>query len=404
MPAAPECNQNASVLIYVLPMYFGHALIGLAQQSTGAHALADMAARVAAGNLTLAGVIRDRQDASDEWQRLDARLMRALGEGGDGAEIAKLRRQIDEAANRLKALSARIETEFPQYNDLANPHPLLMSTAQAFLAPDEALLLYLTSQEYSWLWVLRSDTISLFRLSIGASELDREVRALRMTLDPKDNPHFRAFPAVRSHQLYQKVLAPAETALSGVHHLLIIPDGALQSLPLSVLVTKPSESDPKRLEDHQAIAWLARDYATSIVPSVSSLQALRQLTKSQQAPSRFFGIGDPVLSGTISFRIANFWSHLFRGAMVDVDDVRALPPLPETADELRTIAKTMGATDNDLLLGEKASEPIIRSTALDRYQIIEFATHALLSHDIKGLGEPALVLTPRRRPPKTTVC
>jgi hypothetical protein len=24
-----ECNQNASVLIYVLPMYFSHALIGL---------------------------------------------------------------------------------------------------------------------------------------------------------------------------------------------------------------------------------------------------------------------------------------------------------------------------------------------------------------------------------------
>ena len=30
MPAAQECNQNASALIYVLPMYFSHALIGLA--------------------------------------------------------------------------------------------------------------------------------------------------------------------------------------------------------------------------------------------------------------------------------------------------------------------------------------------------------------------------------------
>src|SRR5580704_14368219 len=29
MPVAQECNQNASVLIYVLPMYFSHALTGL---------------------------------------------------------------------------------------------------------------------------------------------------------------------------------------------------------------------------------------------------------------------------------------------------------------------------------------------------------------------------------------
>ena len=29
MPVAQECNQNASDLIYALPMYFSHALIGL---------------------------------------------------------------------------------------------------------------------------------------------------------------------------------------------------------------------------------------------------------------------------------------------------------------------------------------------------------------------------------------
>ncbi len=32
-------------------------------------------------------------------------------------------------------------------------------------------------------------------------------------------------------------------------------------------------------------------------------------------------------------------ASLFRGAMADVDAVRRLPPLPETADELRAIAK-----------------------------------------------------------------
>jgi CHAT domain-containing protein len=36
---------------------------------------------------------------------------------------------------------------------------------------------------------------------------------------------------------------------------------------------------------------------------------------------------------------------------------------------------------------------------LDHYKIIEFATHGLMSGELKGLAEPALVLTP---PPQAT--
>jgi CHAT domain-containing protein len=74
--------------------------------------------------------------------------------------------------------------------------------------------------------------------------------------------------------------------------------------------------------------------------------------------------------------------------------VRVLPPLPETADELRAIAQKMGATEDDLLLGERASEPVLRQTPLDHYRVVAFATHGLMSGDLKGLAEPALVLTP----------
>jgi hypothetical protein len=31
---------------------------------------------------------------------------------------------------------------------------------------------------------------------------------------------------------------------------------------------------------------------------------------------------------------------------------------------------------------------------LDRYRVVEFATHGLMSGDLAGLAEPALVLTP----------
>jgi CHAT domain-containing protein len=71
-----------------------------------------------------------------------------------------------------------------------------------------------------------------------------------------------------------------------------------------------------------------------------------------------------------------------------------LPPLPETAEELRAVAKDTGAGEADLYLAERASEPQLRQARLDRYRIVEFATHGLVAGDLPGLAEPALVLTP----------
>src|SRR5262249_4372894 len=87
-------------------------------------------------------------------------------------------------------------------------------------------------------------------------------------------------------------------------------------------------------------------------------------------------------------------ASLFRGNIANVEKVRELQPLPDTAEELRAMARMMGATENDLLLRERASEPMIRQTSLDRYKVIVFATHALVSGELEGLAEPALVLTP----------
>jgi hypothetical protein len=52
-------------------------------------------------------------------------------------------------------------------------------------------------------------------------------------------------------------------------------------------------------------------------------------------------------------------ASLYRGGTADVDKVRALPPLPETADGLGTIAKTLGASETDLLVGKRASEVVL---------------------------------------------
>jgi CHAT domain-containing protein len=238
--------------------------------------------------------------------------------------------------------------------------------------------------------------VFFIRTGIGAGALAAEVTALRARLDPElnPNPDFQAFPAGRAYALHQKILAPAAPLIAGANHLIVVPDGPLQSLPLGVLVTQPPERDPENPGEHRDIAWLARDHTITVLPSVSSLRSLRQHAAVSRAGAPFLGIGDPVLQGRRRQECGASLASMFRGYLANVDKVRELQPLPETAKELRAIAQIMGATEDDLLLGERATEPMLRQTALDRYKVIAFATHGLVSGELEGLAQPALVLTP----------
>jgi tetratricopeptide (TPR) repeat protein/CHAT domain-containing protein len=360
--------------------------------------VASMAARFAAGSDALAAVVREHQDLTDRLRRLDVEVVKALSHAPaerNQAEEVSLRASIDDAGRRLDALDARIAAAFPDYAELSNPQPVPADVVQSLLAPDEALALYLSSGQNTWLWVIRRDSVFFARTDIEAEALAAEVAALRARLDPKLNPDLECFPARRAYALYKKILAPATPLLVGAEHLIVVPDGALQSLPLGLLVTQPPERDPTTPGDHRGIAWLARNHAITVLPSVSSLRSLRRHAAASKATAPFFGVGDPVLRGRPGQQRGGIrLASLFRGNVADIEKVRGLEPLPETANELRIIARVMGATEDDLLLGERACEPMIRQTALDRYKVIAFATHGLVSGELEGLAEPALVLTP----------
>jgi CHAT domain-containing protein len=72
--------------------------------------------------------------------------------------------------------------------------------------------------------------------------------------------------------------------------------------------------------------------------------------------------------------------------------------LPKTADELCKVAKSLKASPEDIFLGERATETAFKSLnkagRLANYRIIHFATHGLVSGDLHGVSEPALLLTP----------
>src|ERR1700674_2595517 len=74
-----------------------------------------------------------------------------------------------------------------------------------------------------------------------------------------------------------------------------------------------------------------------------------------------------------------------------------LPRLPETADELRSIAQTLGVDPaKALFLGKDANERKVKTANLANYRYIAFATHGLMADDLEGLSQPALALSSPR--------
>jgi tetratricopeptide (TPR) repeat protein len=342
----------------------------LAQISSPGQAVAGMSARFASGSDALAAVVREQQDLAVQYQQMESDLVKAAR--SQSANAATLYKDLAVAGRRLDMLHARIAKDFPDYDELSNPKPLRAEAAHALLAGDEALLVYLATSEATWLWVVRADSLALFRLEIGAQALETEVTALRTTLVRDNVGRLPPFDIAGSHDLYQKILEPAMTMLAGVRHLIIVPDGALQSFPLGILVTKPPVPG-EGVTDYRKIAWLARHFATTVLPTVSSLHALRASARPTKARAPFLGIGDPVLNGPPG----------------------SLPRLPDTAEELKKLDKFLGAGPEDLLLADRARKPTLKAIDLTRYRVIAFATHALVTVDLNGrLMQPALVLTP----------
>jgi CHAT domain-containing protein len=174
----------------------------------------------------------------------------------------------------------------------------------------------------------------------------------------------------------------------------------LSSLPLQLLVTRdPAADKPKDID------WLVRKYATTVLPSTASLKVLREGTRTTTAAKPMIGFGDPVFEKgqqtATKRKVASVNRSLpefYRGVTVDIKLLaEALTPLPETANELRAVADSLGARPEDIELGEAATVTNVKHARLNDYRVVYFATHALVAGEVekfaKAKAEPALVLS-----------
>ena len=366
-----------------------------------AKALNVMAARVANAEPALRTLTRDFQDA----QRQRERLHMTLGaetlkpeEERNATREERLKQQVRQAEERVAQLERRLQAEAPRYMRLTAARPVPVADLAPLLRPTEALLLALPTPNATFIFLVRDEKVYFHQTTVGGGIIRDKVKTLRATLDLGEGAP-RAFDLAVAHELYQTLLAPVTNHLTGVTHLLVVPAGPLLSLPLGLLVTKPSA--PGGEVDYRKVAWLSREVAISVLPSVTALVDLRAIASRASAPQPVLGFGDPAFGGQSgSTRALQDALNACRlEGEIDVDLLRGLPRLRETAQELTQIAQALGASpESSVILGAAATKPKVTSTDLSQYRVLAFATHGLLPGELRCQAEPALALTPPATP------
>ena len=377
-------------------------------QSSAASAVNKLAVRLAAGSDHLAELVRQDQDLASEADRLDKAIIASLSKQGSPRDAAAGRDRLAAIAAQRAGLQKTLATEFPDYAALSNPLPLKAKEIQALLSSDEAMVLFALADQESYVLALTRDRFDWQRIPLGADALSQKVAAFRRGLDvgkaSDASGKTGLFDLALASELYVALLGPVEGLVKDKRSLLVAPSGALTALPFHLLVTdKPQAAIPDKIEGYRDAAWLLKRQAVSILPSVSSLKALRGFTRKDQAIKTMTGFGDPVFNpaeagsekrtagrSVTSAAYSDFW----QGAGVDRGKLAlALPQLPDTADELNAVAKDLGAAAADIHLGADASEATVKRASLADYRIVYFATHGLVAGDIKGVAEPSLALS-----------
>ncbi len=359
-----------------------------------------VAARLASAAPAIADLVDQLERARRERDAARIALAQAVSLPNDqrgSARENELLAQINAAAGKAEELSKQIESQFPDYSKFANPGPVALADAQKELHDDEALVVIEAGRERSYAAVAQGQVCWRGRSGLDAGDIADDVAALRKAFVVRDRA-IDAFDTAGAYSLYRTLFGAIEPGLNGVHHLIVVPTGPLASLPFSLLVTKNPAAAPR---DYASAQWLLRQTAISEVPSARAFVTQRGDAAST-ATRPLLAVANPNFSGGGRVAGASALDTL-AGECRDAGPVppqllRALPPLPDTAGEVRKVADILHADNGSILMGSDATEPRFRAMPLNQYRVIYFATHGLLPTALRCQSEPALVLSPPAQP------
>lgn len=336
-----------------------------------------------------ANILKELAAIEDSW---DATFSR--GE----AAVQKLSEKKQRLTRELDQLVAGLRKNHALYAAINYPVPILARDLP--LKENEILLEFGISSDAVFTFAAgKGGAIRIFKKDISRERLTGEIKKF---IAPLSSPmRHNEFSLRLAGGLYDLLLSDALKNLKESERLIIIPDGILGLLPFEALV-----ANGEFVGDKWTITY--NQSATAL--------ALSRLVKRSPAPRPLLAIGNPVFDKAdpryVSYKqgksrpllASDLKKYQYRGislvpkpgaagSAVNWETV-SFPPLPETEDEIRAIAKLLGVRPEppDILLGVDASETNFRKAPLKDYRYLHFATHADLPGRVQGIQEPFIIL------------
>jgi hypothetical protein len=307
--------------------------------------------------------------------------------------IAIFQNETTTELDRYYTLLARAA---PQVAAMTVPYAAALADFQARLRSGQAVVGTVAGVHESYVWGITNERLAFERIDRTAGELGAAVEALRASVLARGTGgalEVPAFDAAAAFELYSATVGRIAPVLDGVEHVLWYGDGVLGAVPPAILVTAaPQNPSPATRAEFAEIEFFVDRYGSSSLPDLylGKTEFLKPARAATRAAT-FAGIGAPLLSSEELAQQTLSSSFELAGG-TGIGDLRNLPKLPASRDELTTLGAMFESSQ--LWLGEEASEAQLKAAALTDYRVLAFATHGFTRSDIEGSLYPSLLLAP----------
>jgi len=328
-----------------------------------------------------AGIVEDADPgpharASDLEAQVDDARRQLRASGRTSGERRRLLRQLDQAEQELDTWIEGMRRRNARLAALQYPQPLTLTHAQAMLDPSTALLAYEVSRKRVAVFAVTSSAFHAELLPVSPDVLAARVGSY---LDLIAQDEVAGSQAI-GRRLYRELIAPVAPHLSGpVQQLVVIPSGVLHFLPFEALISSGPGRPP---------AYLVDQFVVSYAPSATMLAELTPSRPATRPPPEADLIvfanaarGGVTPSAGVSLGVRALYE----------EEGLAADRLPFSAAEAKAISSYAG-DGSRVLLDAEASEHQVKRLPLDRYRVIHFATHGLVSQ--RAPARSSLVLAP----------
>jgi CHAT domain-containing protein len=354
-------------------------------------------------------------------------------------QIALLDKDIGDINAEYDLLEAQIRSQNPRFNALVKPRPSSVKDIQQQLDANTVLLEYSLGEHRSYVWAVTPDSIKGFELpprseiESVANKLTRALAQRNRAVKNETGQQWQRRQAqaeadyVQASAILSKMIFEPVAPLPGAKRLVIVADGALQSVSFGALPEPLSREAPRTKEKQEprrlasATRTLIDDHEIVYEPSASVIALQRrELSNRPLAPHAVAVLANPVFdkddprvkSATAyspSYPVTNApptqnstaptpGSDVARG--LDDIGVKRLEPLPFSQAEAESILNVAPKGEGMAALNFKASRATATSPALSQYRIVHFATHGIVDFQRPELSGVVLSMVNEKGEPE----